>query len=479
MKTLIVSVISIVAALAIGFFVGRSQIGTAPASNANGEREILYYKAPMDSNYRRDQPGKSPMGMDLVPVYADEAGGREVGVVQISPTVISSLGVRTASVQQGSLSRVIETVGYVSFNEDSLHTIATRVDGWIERLAVTATGNPVVKGETLFDLYSPSLVNAQREYLAALRSSNTSLHQASRERLLALGIGDSDIGRLTRERRVTERIRVQAPASGVVAHLSVREGAYVTAASDIMSIGSLNDVWLLVEVFERQATWVAAGQAARIELESLPGKVLEGEVDYVYPELDQKTRTLTARIRLDNSSGLLRPNMFARATIAVSESSSTLHIPLEALIRGGANDRVVVARDNGKFRSQSVSLGIESGDRIEVLSGLSTDDRVVTSGQFLIDSESNIDSALKRLDTPAVDMAGSMAMPMTMPMSLPNGEKHDGHVMPTSSSPDADPHAGHDMSKIDAAPAHEGHEGHEGHKVPPKDADASPAGEHP
>lgn len=405
--------IAIIVALVAGFFIGKFWSAEAPTTSASVERQVLYYKAPMDPNYRRDEPGLSPMGMELVPVYADEGSGQEAGVVKISPTVVNNLGVRTAPVQQGPLSREIQTVGYIGYNEDTLHTISTRVDGWIELLAVTATGDPVSKGQTLLELYSPTLVNAQQEYLAALQSNNSLLHKASRERLAALGIGKSEIDRLKRERTTAQRIRIQAPESGVVAHLSVREGEYVTVATDIMSIGSLDDVWLHTEVFERQAAWVAAGQAAYIELESLPGRILEGQVDYVYPELDPKTRTMTARIRLDNSSGELNPNMFARATILVGDSPSALHIPLEALIRGGSVNRVVIVTDDG-YRSQPVTLGIESRDRIEVTSGLTANDEVVISGQFLIDSESNISSALARLstqpDTTPEPMASNVVM---------------------------------------------------------------------
>nr|XP_061812009.1 putative membrane fusion protein SilB [Nerophis lumbriciformis] len=368
-----------------------------PSAGSSPERQVLYYQAPMDSNFRRQEPGKSPMGMDLVPVYADQASADGEGVVSISPTIVNNLGVRTAQVQQSELSREIQTVGRIGYNEDTLYVIATRVDGWIERLAVNAAGDSVARGATLLELYSPTLVSAQREYLAALKSTNKLLQSASRERLAALGVSTGEIDRLTRERKVKQRIQLSAPAKGIVTRLAVREGQYVTAASDIMSIGSLDQVWLHAEVLERQAGWVSVGQRAQVELESLPGKIIEGEVDFVYPELDPTTRTLTARIRLNNESGTLRPNMFARATLLASDNASVLHIPRQAVIRGASTDRVVIMTDNHRFRSQPVTLGIESGERVEVTHGLSVNDRVVTSGQFLIDSESNISSALGRM----------------------------------------------------------------------------------
>ncbi len=363
-----------------------------------GERKILYYKALMDPSFRSDTPGKSPMGMDLVPVYADEANGDDPGVVTIDPNIVNNLGVRSAVVERGVLSRRIETVGYIGYDEDTLHQISTRVEGWVEKLAIKATGDPVKKGQVLFELYSPALVNAGEEYLAALNSQNAALHQASRERLAALGIAANEIKRLEKERTVRRRVRVYAQSDGVVAHLGVREGAFITPASAVMSIADLNSVWVLVEVFERQSSWVQPGQRAEVELDYRPGDPLPATVDYVYPEIDPKTRTLKVRLRLENATGALRPNMFARVMIAGNETLPVLHVPQEALIRGGSVNRVVLDLGDGQFRSQAVEVGMESGERIEIRNGLTVGDRVVTSGQFLIDSESNIESALSRME---------------------------------------------------------------------------------
>ncbi|MGD8323399.1 MAG: efflux RND transporter periplasmic adaptor subunit, partial [Gammaproteobacteria bacterium] len=197
--------------------------------------------------------------------------------------------------------------------------------------------------------------------------------------------------------------RVFAQKNGVVAHLGVREGVYVTPATNVMSIAELDRVWVLAEVFEREAAWVAPGQRAQVRLDYLPGQRWSGTVDYVYPELDPRTRTLQVRLRFDNQTEVLRPNMFARVEIAASETDPVLHVPREAVIRGGDVDRVVLALGEGRFRAQPVEIGIEAGDRIEIRSGVEEGDLIVTSGQFLIDSESNIDSALRRMD-PGMDM---------------------------------------------------------------------------
>ncbi len=425
-------VLGLVAALAAGFAAGVLIGGTdgpAPAA-APGEREILYWRAPMDPNYRRDEPGKSPMGMDLVPVYADEAAAGDDDAVRINPAVVNNLGVRTALAERGPLARRIDTVGYVSYDETTLQHIHTRVDGWVEQLAVKAQGDPVTTGQVLFELYSPTLVNAQEEYLAARQSRSDALRRASRERLLALGIPAGQIERLDSERSVTQRIRVIAAADGVVAQLGVREGKYVTPDTDILSIADLGSVWVLAEVFERQSTWVRAGLRAEVELDYLPGSLWEGRVDYVYPELDPASRTLTVRVRFDNADGTLRPNMFARVRIEGVATTPVVHVPREALIRGSRQDRVVLALGAGHFRSQPVATGIEAGGRVEITRGLEAGQRIVTSGQFLIDSESNVDSALSRMED--------------------RGEGHEGHDMPMpDGGQDADEepmdHSMHDM----------------------------------
>ena len=397
MKRTLFVIAAVAAALVTGLLIGR---GMAPPveSDESGAREILYWVAPMDPNFRRDEPGKSPMGMDLVPVYADEAS-EEPGTVMIDPTLVNNLGVRTAAAERGTLARRIDTVGYIGYDEDTLQHVHTRVDGWIEKLAATASGDPIRKGQLLFELYSPTLVNAQQEYLAALASNNEGLRSASRDRLVALGVTAAGIERLERERKANQRVRVVAESDGVIAHLGVREGMFVTPATEVMSIAQLDKVWVVAEVFERQAAWVEPGQSATVELDFLPGMTLEGTVDYVTPELDPTTRTLRVRLRFDNEGARLLPNMFARVTIAGSPINNIVHVPREAVVRDGTSNRVVIDHGNGVFESRKVLVGIESGDRVAIRRGLDEGERVVVSAQFLIDSESNIGSALGRLES--------------------------------------------------------------------------------
>lgn len=369
----------------------------APARGSAGDgREILYWVAPMDPSYRRDGPGKSPMGMDLVPVYADETADSDS--VRIDPAVVQNLGVRTDVVERGPLWRRIRAVGYVAFDERRISHIHLRTDGWIEKLHVKSDGERVSRGDALFDLYSPELVNAQEEYIQALRGNNDYLKQASRERLEALGVSTAQIREIARERRASQRIHVYAGQDGIVDALSVREGMYVKPVTEVMALADLSSVWLLVDVFERQADWVKPGQPAEVRLDYLPGKVWNGVVEFVYPTVDPKTRTLQARLRFDNPQETLKPNMYATVDIFAGPQRDVLSIPREALIKTGDAQHVILALGDGRFTPRQVTAGIESGDFVEIVSGLEEGDRVVTSGQFLIDSEASLRASFRRMD---------------------------------------------------------------------------------
>ena len=369
--------------------------GPATPADAPAEREILYWVAPMDKSYRRDAPGKSPMGMDLVPVYADAEPG-QAGVVTIDPAVVQNLGLKSAPALRGPLSRRIETVGYVQYDESVMHHIHTRVEGWIESLHVRAAGDPVAKGQLLFEIYSPTLVHAQREYLTTLAGGRPDMLLASRERLTALGMPVREIDALTEAKSPRQRVRIYAPMDGVATHLGVREGIFVTPSAHVISLADLSRVWVLAEVFERQTAWVAVGQRAQVELDYLPGRRWDGTVDYVYPDLHPVTRTLRVRIGFANTGEALRPNMFARVVLMGGATEPVVHVPREALIRGGQVDRVALDLGGGRFRAVPVAAGVEAGGRVEIRSGLTAGQRVVVSGQFLIDSESNLESALAR-----------------------------------------------------------------------------------
>ncbi|MBT8145661.1 MAG: efflux RND transporter periplasmic adaptor subunit [Gammaproteobacteria bacterium] len=357
----------------------------------------LYWVSPMDPTYRRDGPGTSPMGMELVPVFAgDEVA--EPGVVSISPLVENNLGVRTALVEAAPFMSTIRTVGYVQFDEDRLINLHPRVEGWIDELFVKAQGEFIDEGGALYSIYSPTLVNAQEELLLAMERDNTRLEVSAEERLLALQVPQSLIDEVKNAQRVFRNVTVYAPQSGLVANLGVREGQFVQPGNQILSIGVLDEVWVIAEVFERQVSLVSVGDPVNMSLDYLPGREWQGVVDFIYPTLDEQTRTVAVRLRFLNPGQELKPNMFAQVTIQHSEEGEqALLVPQGAVIRTGTQNRVVLALGEGKFKSVEVALGRNGDESIEILSGLQAGDRVVTSAHFLLDSESNITSDFLRM----------------------------------------------------------------------------------
>ena len=390
---------SVVTALVYTQLLG-STGGVSGGSGAGGEPEPMYWVAPMDPNYKRDQPGKSPMGMDLIPVYADGGGGADAGpgTIRISPDVVNNLGVRTTMAVRAELPLEIKTVGYVKYDEDLLVHIHPRVQGWVEKLYVKASGDPVTQGEPLYDIYSPELVNAQEELVLALSRSNKRLIRAADDRLKALQVPLSLIDELKKTRKVRQTVTFYSPRSGVIDNLKVRQGFYVTPGQTMMSIGTLDHVWVEAEVFERQASTVEVGIPVTMSLDFLPGKMWQGQVDYVYPTLDVKTRTLKIRLRFENENDELKPNMFAQVVLHTSNSKETLLVPREAVIRTGSSDRVVLALGEGRFKSVEVKLGRLNENSAEILAGLDAGEEVVVSAQFLLDSESSKTSDFRRMN---------------------------------------------------------------------------------
>jgi membrane fusion protein, copper/silver efflux system len=362
-------------------------------------REILYYRHPHSPSITSDRPMKDEMGMDYIPIYADAGEDGGAGI-RISPTVINNLGVRTEKVLREDLWRRIETVGYIDYDERRKSHVHLRTEGWIERLRVRALGEQVRRGDLLFEVYSPQLVNAQEEYLQTLGIGNQRITGASRERLLALGIPESQVRELEEQRRVRQLTSIYARQDGVVSELDIREGMYVAPAANVMTIADLSSVWVLVDVFERQAAWVSVGQKVEVHVPYLPDQQWEGTVDYVYPDLDPRTRTLRVRLRFDNPGAQLKPNMFVKASILTTPRQQALSLPREALIRTGTEARVVLDRGEGRFEPVAVRVGLESGERVEVLDGLDEGDRVVVSAQFLIDSEASLRASFRRISEP-------------------------------------------------------------------------------
>ncbi|HDY8050075.1 TPA: efflux RND transporter periplasmic adaptor subunit [Vibrio vulnificus] len=404
MKSLQIATVALLIGGALGFtanqyFNGHDMSAMAATDN-KASNEPLYWVAPMDPNYKRDKPGKSPMGMDLIPVYADDLAGAndKPGTVKIDPSVENNLGVKTAAVELAKLSPRIETVGYIAFDESQLWQTNVRVSGWVEKLYINAVGEQVKKGEVLFTLYSPELVKAQEELLNAKRTGRDGLVKGATERLLSLGVDREQISQVIRRGKASQTIEIKALANGVIASLNIREGGYLSPAQAVISAGPLNEVWVDAEVFERQAHWLTNGSQASMTLDALPGKAWQGEVDYVYPILDPKTRTLRMRLKFANPNGELKPNMFANITLQPVSDSEALTVPKSSVIRSGGMTRVVLAEGEGKYRSARIETGREADDKVEVLQGLNQGDRIVTSAHFMLDSESSQSADLSRIN---------------------------------------------------------------------------------
>lgn len=389
-----------------GYWLSRKPMPAAEPNAAEEkpaqEKKILYWHDPMFPQQRFDKPGKSPfMDMQLVPVYADEANDQ--GGVTINPRLTQNLGVRTVPVEIGRFARQVHTVGTVMPDEHRIEVVQSRASGWVERLYVKAMNDPVRRGQLLADIYAPELLAAQEEFVLALKHAGGAgdpLVQAARARLSFLGLSEEQIAALEKSEKPLRRVAFYSPINGIVAQLGVRQGMAVTPGMVMFNLVDLSSVWVTAEVVENQAGWIAEGNRAEIRIPAYPGKVFEGRVDYIYPELMAATRTVKARIVLKNPQGLLKPDMFVDVMLEAQSRENTLMVPTEAVIYTGRRSVVIVAAGEGKFRPVDVETGAESGGKTEILKGLEKGQTVVTSGQFLIDSEASLRTSLERFSEP-------------------------------------------------------------------------------
>ncbi len=404
-----VAVATGIALAAGGFFIGQRRahqqmVEPVPAVPGAAERKVLYYHDPMVPQQKFDKPGKSPfMDMQLVPVYGDEKPGADSGVT-VSARAQQNLGIRTAMAEIVEFRQEMSAVGTVQADERRIARAEVRTTGWVEKLNVRAVNEPVRAGQVLAEIYSPELLAAQEEYLLARRMAQTtaadeSLARAAKQRLGLLGIPAAEIAKIEQSGEARRRVPILAPISGVLTELGVREGAMVQAGTPAFMLTDLSSVWIVVEVPEAQGALLRPGLRAEVSVQTLPGKAFEGKLDYVYPELNAQTRTLKARIVLANPRLELKPGMFVSAAL-VSAARKVLAVPTEAVIQTGTRN-VVIVMDGERFRAATVKTGAEMAGRTEVLEGLKAGERVVASGQFLIDSESSLKGALDRLEGPA------------------------------------------------------------------------------
>ena len=421
------------------------------AKEKTSSGEILFYRNSMNPAVTSPVPAKDAMGMDYVPVYADEdSSGGVAGTVKIDPVVVQNIGVRTAVAQQTVLSRTIRAVGRVDFDEERMTRLHSKVEGWIEKIYADKTGQTVDKDEILLSIYSPTLVSTQQEYLLALnnfsvlkkspleeiRRGAQELVKSSRERLQLLDVREHQIQVLEKTREIKKNLHIHAPFAGTVIRIGSRQGQYVTPSTELYMLVDLSQVWVYADVYEYELPWVREGDEVEMTLASAPGRAFKGSLSYIYPYAESATRTTKVRLVFDNKDLLLRPDMFADVIIRSDVQENTVVIPAEAVIRSGDQTQVFVVRGPGKFEPRQVRLGVESDGRVSVLEGIRAGEEVVTSAQFLVDSESSLREATDKMmdaskgkdkDPAEMRMKGGSSMNMTEGNDDPDNPDRSGH----------------------------------------------------
>ena len=416
----------------------RSGGGSATSAKVEGKGEIVYYQAPMDPSYISEEPGKSPMGMDLVPVYENQVDNFG-NTITINSTVVQNMGVRTAPIRKRNLTREIRAVGNVVYDETNLAHVHTKVTGYIEETHVEITGERVEKGEPLVEIYSPELVATQEEYLQAYRSAQRSggasgdLLSSARRRLEFWDISEEQINRLERTGEVRKTMTLYSPFTGVVIFTNAIDGMRVQPGNPLYKIADLSTVWVEAQLYEYEIPWLTENQKVMMHLSYTPGKTYKGRIDYIYPYLEEKTRTVKVRSVFQNPNGELKPGMYANLQLYSEIGRDVPAIPEESVIWSGERTLVFIALGDGHFAPRDVKLGALSGDGYyEVLSGARAGETVVTSGQFLLDSESKLKEALQKMLSKRESGSSKSAVPDTS-MEMDSGEEmemseeHSGH----------------------------------------------------
>ncbi len=382
-------------------------------NQAATERKPLFYRNAMIPTVTSPIPAKDSMGMDYIPVYAEDEtdSNAPAGTVKIDPTTVQNIGVRTEIAIEGPLSRAVRAVGRVDFDETLLTRIYPKINGWIGTLMVDKTGAQVKKGDVLLSIYSPQLVASQEEYLLALSNRKTlansplkdirhgaeSLVKSARLRLELLDMPEHQIKELERSGEISRETHIHSPFDGVVIKMGVLAGQYVMPNTQLYQLADLSKVWVYAEVYEFELPWIKENDTAQITVEGVPGREFHGHISYIYPYLDRKTRTAKVRLEFDNSDGALLPAMFASVTLKSARSEPTVLIPSQAVVRSGTRKQVFVVREPGKFEPRKVVIGISSEGQTQILEGVAAGEEVVISAQFLIDSESSLREATAKM----------------------------------------------------------------------------------
>jgi membrane fusion protein, copper/silver efflux system len=458
-STIITAVVMLALGLAAGYWFAEGSSDTSPAASA--ERKPLFYRSPMNPSVTSPVPAKDAMGMDYVPVYADDDSGEKAvpGTVKLDPVVSQSIGIRTAVARRTSMTRSVRAVARVDFDEERMARLHPKVEGWISKLIVDKTGENVEKDSVLLSIYSPRLVSTQQEYLLALqnlealksspieeiRKGAEQLAASSRERLQLFDVPEHQIRQLEQTGEIQKNLHIHTPVSGTVITIGAREGQYVTPRTELYMVVDLSKVWVYADIYEFELPWVRVGDKVEMTLTGIPGRTFTGAVDYIYPYAESRTRSIKVRLTFDNPGLLLKPEMFAEVVIQSDEIVDAIVIPSEAVVRSGQNERVFVVRAPGQFEPTVVKLGFQSAGEVAVLEGLNDGDEVVISAQFLVDSESSLREATsKMLEVQGAGPADNTDMEgMDMGTKPADGNDMEGMDMGTK------PADGNDMDGMD------------------------------
>ncbi|MEO8051640.1 MAG: efflux RND transporter periplasmic adaptor subunit [Acidobacteriota bacterium] len=396
--------------------------GSAPSSTG---RKVKYWRDPMNASMVSDKPGKSPMGMEMVPVYEDEAPAE--GGVHVSSSFLQNFSVRTAVAEGGSIPVDIRTIGILTYNERDIASVNVKFEGWIEKVAVNYIGEPVEKGQALFEIYSPQLVTTQQEYLQGVKylerleaggsadaiSRARSLLEASRERLRYWDVTGEQIDALRTSKAITRTLKIFSPVSGIVIFKmdQALEGMKLGPGMTVYKIANLATVWAQIEVYEHQLQYIQPGRTARISVDAFPGQSWTGRILYLDPTINQQTRTLKAFVEIPNADRRLRPQMYANIELNVPPAGGAVKVPAEAILHTGDRNVVIVDKGKGSFEPREVQVGAIGGGYQEIRGGLRRGEVVVTSSQFLIDSESNLREAVSKILGGKTTSGGQKAAP--------------------------------------------------------------------
>lgn len=412
-----IAVVALAAGLIGGYWFASLESGVSNVQTDETKPEPLFYRNPMNPEVTSPVPAKDNMGMDYIPVFADDDDTGPDGTVSIDPVTVQNIGVRTAVAEAGTISREIHTLGRVDYDEQRITRLHPKTQGWIEELRIGTTGEAIDNDEILLSIYSPQLVSSQREFLLALNNLETlgkspfedvrrgaaELVDTSLERLRLMDVPEHQIQELKESREVTKLLHIHSPAKGIVVNVGIRKGQFVTPQTEMYMIADLSSVWVFVDIFEEELPWVRVGDEAEMRVSAVPGTVLTGKLTYIYPYQESKTRTIKARLEFDNKDLRLKPNMFADVTIHASPRKNVVMVPSEAIVRSGLREQVFVVRAPGKFEPRPVEIGLSGGGFTEIRSGISDGDKVVVSAQFLIDSESKLREAAAKMREPGND----------------------------------------------------------------------------